>query len=169
MLRGCTLVTALVLAVAVLWGAPVSAHPALEVRAALEAQADLPVATKSPALAWSSAPTPPALPWPVVLAVAVVSIAAWRRPRRALALAIVLILGSLAFENGVHGGRSFQRAGLVHADRWKINACPHRGAASRWTTAVVSTWRGTPRRPMDRRGCSSPPAATAAGSARRSD
>ena len=123
MLRGCTLVTALVLAVAVLWGAPVSAHPALE------AQADLPVAIKSPALAWSSAPTPPALPWPVVLAVAVVSIAAWRRPRRALALAIVLILGLLAFENGVHGGRSFQRAGLVHADRWTINACPHRGGS----------------------------------------
>jgi hypothetical protein len=102
MLRGCTLVTALVLAVAVLWGAPVSAHPALEVRAALEAHADLPVATESPSLVWSAAPTPPAIPWPVVLAVAVVSIAAWRRPRRALALAIVLILGLLAFENGVH-------------------------------------------------------------------
>ena len=27
------------------------------------------------------------------------------------------------------GGRSFQRAGLVHADRWKINACPHRGGS----------------------------------------
>ena len=25
------------------------------------------------------------------------------------------------------GGRSFAPAGLVHADRWKINACPHRG------------------------------------------
>lgn len=27
------------------------------------------------------------------------------------------------------GGRSFQPAGLVHADRWKINACPHRGGS----------------------------------------
>jgi hypothetical protein len=27
------------------------------------------------------------------------------------------------------GGRSFTPAGLVHADRWKINACPHRGGS----------------------------------------
>jgi hypothetical protein len=27
------------------------------------------------------------------------------------------------------GGRSFMPAGLVHADRWKINACPHRGGS----------------------------------------
>ena len=102
MLRSCTLVTALVLAVSMLWGAPVSAHPTPEVRAAVEAQADLPVVTESPSLLWSAAPTPPAIPWPATLAVAVVSIAAWRRPRRALALAVVLILGLFAFENGVH-------------------------------------------------------------------
>ena len=27
------------------------------------------------------------------------------------------------------GGRSFMPAGLAHADRWKINACPHRGGS----------------------------------------
>jgi hypothetical protein len=27
------------------------------------------------------------------------------------------------------GARSFAPAGLVHADRWKINACPHRGGS----------------------------------------
>jgi hypothetical protein len=27
------------------------------------------------------------------------------------------------------GGRSFAPAGLVHADRWKIDACPHRGGS----------------------------------------
>ncbi len=27
------------------------------------------------------------------------------------------------------GGRSFTPPGLVHADRWKINACPHRGGS----------------------------------------
>ena len=27
------------------------------------------------------------------------------------------------------GARSFSLAGLVHADRWKINACPHRGGS----------------------------------------
>ncbi len=96
MLRGCTLVTALILAVVALWGAPASAHPALEV------QAELPTATAAPTAAWSAAPTPPTIPWPALLAVAVVSIAAWRRPRRALVLAIVVILAVFAFENGVH-------------------------------------------------------------------
>jgi len=28
-----------------------------------------------------------------------------------------------------NGARSFTPAGLVHADRWKINACPHRGGS----------------------------------------
>jgi len=28
-----------------------------------------------------------------------------------------------------NGARSFEPAGLVHADRWKINACPHRGGS----------------------------------------
>jgi len=37
-----------------------------------------------------------------MLAAVAVMIVAWRRPRRALALAIVLILGLFAFENGVH-------------------------------------------------------------------
>jgi hypothetical protein len=102
MLRGFSLVTVLVLAALMLCGAPVSAHPTLEARAALEAQAELPVPTASSSWLWSAASTQPAVPWPIVLAVAAVSIAAWRRPRRALALAIVLILGLFAFENGVH-------------------------------------------------------------------
>ena len=102
MSRGFILVTALVLAASMLWGTPVSAHPTPEVRAALEAQAELPVPSALPSSLWSAAPTPPTVPWPIVLAVAAVSIAAWRRPRRALVLAIVLILGLFAFENGVH-------------------------------------------------------------------
>jgi hypothetical protein len=102
MLRGFILVTALVLAASMLWGTPVSAHPMAEVRAALELQAELPVPTTSPSLLWSAAPAPPSVSWPIVLAVVAVSIATWRRPRRALALAIVLVLGLFAFENGVH-------------------------------------------------------------------
>lgn len=27
------------------------------------------------------------------------------------------------------GARSFEAPGLVHADRWQINACPHRGGS----------------------------------------
>ena len=37
-----------------------------------------------------------------MLAATVALIIAWRRPRRALVLAVVLILGLFAFENGVH-------------------------------------------------------------------
>jgi hypothetical protein len=53
------------------------------------------------AAAWSAAPAPPAIPWWDLFAVAAMIIVA-RRPRRALALAIVLMLGLFAFESGVH-------------------------------------------------------------------
>jgi len=97
MLRRFTLISMLVLVVSGFWGAPASAHPALEIAAGLP-QATTPPAT----MAWSSAPTPLVVPWPAMLAIAVALIVTWRRPRRALVLAIVLILGVFAFENGVH-------------------------------------------------------------------
>jgi hypothetical protein len=88
---------ALTLAVSLLWGVPASAHPTPEL------STELAVATSSaPTLAWSSAPAPPTIPWPLMLTVAAVLIVAGRRPRRALALAIVLILAVFAFENGLH-------------------------------------------------------------------
>jgi hypothetical protein len=97
MLLRFTLVSVLVLAVSVFSGAPAWAHPAPEVAA------DLPAATAPlSTMAWSSAPESPAVPWPVMLGAAAALAIAWRRPRRALALAIVLILGLFAFENGVH-------------------------------------------------------------------
>jgi len=97
MLRGFTLVSVLVLAASIFSGVPAWAHPALEVAA------DLSVAATPPStMAWSSAPAPPTVPLPAMLAAVAVMIVAWRRPRRALALAIVLILGLFAFENGVH-------------------------------------------------------------------
>jgi len=54
----------------------------------------VPVLTAAPAL--------PALPWylPVVLALGVAAV--WRRPRRALAVALVLLLCVFAFENALH-------------------------------------------------------------------
>jgi hypothetical protein len=97
MLRGITLISVLALAVSVLWAAPASAHPALEIVTGLP-----PAATPPATMEWSSAPTPPAVPWPAMLAIAAVLVITWRRPRRALALAIVLILGVFAFENGLH-------------------------------------------------------------------
>jgi hypothetical protein len=56
-----------------------------------------------PRLAWIAGPAPMALPWPLLAAVAaVVAIAVRRRPRAALALGLVLLVGVLAFESGVH-------------------------------------------------------------------
>jgi len=95
MLRRFTLASLLVLAVAIFWGTPAWAHPALE------AAAEVPAAPPS-TMAWSPAPTPPGVPWPALLGAAAALIISWRRPRRALALAVVLILGLFAFENGVH-------------------------------------------------------------------
>lgn len=85
----------LLLAASVLWGAPAWSHPALEVAV------DVASATPASTLAWSSAPTLPAVPWPALLGAAAL-VFAWWRPRRALALGIVMILAVLAFENGVH-------------------------------------------------------------------
>lgn len=50
----------------------------------------------------TAAPAPPALPWylPVVLALGVAAV--WRRPRRALAVALVMLLCVFAFENALH-------------------------------------------------------------------
>jgi len=53
-------------------------------------------------LALSAAPAPPGIPWPVVLGAFVLAAAAWRRPRRALVLAVVLLLAAFAFEDGLH-------------------------------------------------------------------
>jgi len=91
------LIAALVLAACVPWCAPAWAHTAFEVAS----PAPVLVAT-APVATWTSAPALPSVPWPAVLAAAAALIVAWRRPRRALALAIVLILALFAFENGVH-------------------------------------------------------------------
>ena len=51
---------------------------------------------------WHAAPTPPALPWMGIVVTALVALAVARRPRRAVALAIVFVLALFAFETGVH-------------------------------------------------------------------
>ena len=99
MSRRLSMISLLVLAVCAFSCAPALAHPALDT--AVGSSAPTPIAAPS-TMAWSSAPTPPVIPWPAMLAAAAAVIVAWRRPRRALALAIVMILGLFAFENGVH-------------------------------------------------------------------
>ena len=51
---------------------------------------------------WQAAAPPAGLPWIAIVSVVGFAIAGARRPRRALALAIVLVLALFAFENGVH-------------------------------------------------------------------
>jgi len=95
------LISAIVLAACVAWSAPAWAHSA--VKAAAESPAASVPAPMAAAMAASTAAAAaPSVPWPAILAAAAALIVAWRRPRRALALAIVLILALFAFENGVH-------------------------------------------------------------------
>src|SRR5215470_4296892 len=50
----------------------------------------------------TAAPVPPALPWYLPAAVALIAALGWRRPRRALVVALVLLLCVFAFENALH-------------------------------------------------------------------
>jgi hypothetical protein len=54
------------------------------------------------ALTLSAAPDVPAFPWPLLVAALIAVALGWRRPRRAIALAIVLLLAVLCFEDGLH-------------------------------------------------------------------
>lgn len=53
-------------------------------------------------LAWTAAPTPAGVPWYLVVALSGLAALGARRPRRNLALALVLLLAIFAFENGLH-------------------------------------------------------------------
>jgi hypothetical protein len=67
-------------------------------------------------LTLSAAPDASGPPWPAILGVLAAVVLAWRRPRRALILAMVLLLAIFAFEDGLHS---------VHhlAERSKLNPC----------------------------------------------
>ena len=58
----------------------------------------------------------PGIPWPVLLGGLGIAALGWRRPRRVLVFAVVLLLAVFAFEDGLHS---------VHhlVDRSKLNKC----------------------------------------------
>src|SRR6516225_5534267 len=119
----------LLLAASVLWGAPAWSHPALEVAV------DVASATPASTLAWSSAPTLPAVPWPALLGAAAL-VFAWWRPRRALALGIVMILAVLAFENGVHSVHHLNQ--VRHLDDLRSSStCPVAAATAHIAGTLV--------------------------------
>ena len=119
-----SLISILVLTVCVSWSAPAWAHSAF--KAAAEAPGPV---TQAPMVAAETpAPASPAVPWPAMLAAAAALIVAWRRPRRSLALAIVLILALFAFENGVHSVHHLND--LRHLDDLRSGLTCHVAAAS---------------------------------------
>jgi hypothetical protein len=56
----------------------------------------------SPALSWTAAPTPVSVPWHLLALLGGLAALGARRPRRALGLALILLLAVFAFESGVH-------------------------------------------------------------------
>jgi hypothetical protein len=98
---------AVLVVLAILWfgmsGAfPAAAHgpvvesiPAVEPAAAAEP-------TALPGWVLSAPPAGPELPWPALAVVVAATALAWVRPRRTIALALVLLLAIFAFEDAVH-------------------------------------------------------------------
>lgn len=60
------------------------------------------VSLPSPASSWTAAPTPVPVPWHLLALLAGLAALGARRPRRALVLALILVLAVFAFESGVH-------------------------------------------------------------------
>jgi hypothetical protein len=109
-------------------GAPAWAHTAAS---APDVAADLAlIAPEPPPPVLTAAPEVPGLPWPALLGVLAVVGMAWRRPRRALALAIVLILAVFAFEGGLH---SVHHAGDLH----HAATCPVASASAHLSATAV--------------------------------
>jgi hypothetical protein len=70
--------------------------------AASGALMEAPIEAPALAAALSAAPAEPGWPWAALAGVLATVLAAWRRPRRALGLALVLLLALFAFEGGLH-------------------------------------------------------------------
>jgi hypothetical protein len=83
--------------------APAAAAP-IDVVPAAPDTAPAPLAAAEPErLAWVAGSESVALPWPLLAAVAATAaVAVRRRPRATLALGLVVLVGVLAFESGVH-------------------------------------------------------------------
>jgi hypothetical protein len=88
----------LVIALAVLAGSgvPAWAHTATDTAPIVN------VADTSPIALWQASAPAAGVPWTVVILVLALGAISARRPRRALALTVVLLLAFFAFENGVH-------------------------------------------------------------------
>jgi hypothetical protein len=92
---------------AILWLGTLAVSPAAAHTPLLEVIApDGPAWTGEPAAlpGWmlSAAPGEPGLPWPAAVVIAAAAALAWLRPRRTMAIALVLLLAIFALEDAVH-------------------------------------------------------------------
>jgi hypothetical protein len=78
--------------------------PAVDVAPAPPAASD-PTSVRTD-LAWAAAATPAGVPWPLLAALASLTVLGARRPRRSLALSLVLFLAIFARSLGTHEGRA---------------------------------------------------------------
>ena len=121
------LVAALALAILALVGTgePVWAHTRPSTQIVAEPDA------AQPGLALSAAPEAPGLPWPLLLAALAAMGLGWRRPRRAVAFALILLLAVFAYEGGLHS---------VHhgADVKQMARCPVGAAAVHLSATPVA-------------------------------
>ena len=84
----------------------------------------------TPPLTLSAAPQRPGMPWSVLLGGLVIVALGWRRPRRTLVFAVVLLLAVFAFEDGRHS---------VHhlVDKSQLNKCAVAAAAAHLNAAAA--------------------------------
>ena len=87
-----------------------------------------------PGWALAAAPEMPRFPWPALAIVAAAAALGWWRPRRAAALALVLLLAVFAFEDGLHSvhhglDRAQTSSCQVAAAGAHLHATPVDGAA----------------------------------------
>jgi len=84
-----------------------------------------------PGRAVSASPDAPGLPWPaIVVALSAVALG-WRRPRRAVALALILLLAVFAFEGARHS--------VHHGFDGRFSACAMATAAAHVTATEVDS------------------------------
>ncbi len=83
-----------------------------------------------PGWALAAAPEMPGFPWSALAIVAAAVALGWRRPRRAAALALVLLLAVFAFEDGLHS---------VHhgMDQAQASSCPVAAAGAHLSATPV--------------------------------
>ena len=102
---GLALILVLAALVLLAGAAPSLAHTGstggpLDVCSAPSADGEATSALASPSL--TAAPAPPGIPWPALAGTFILAALGWRRPRRTLVFAMVLLLAVFAFEDGLH-------------------------------------------------------------------